>query len=670
MRIILRIKKERIILYAVMATTLLSVVLGGFRAGTSSAISASDFKAGNIISDSIFTAKDSMSAQDIQNFLNSKVPSCDTNGQRNSEMNNYGVPDYNGNGSIQRWEWGKKKYGQTTFKCLKNYSQNGKTAARMIYDNAQKYSISPKVLIVLLQKEQGLITDTWPLNVQYRSATGYGCPDTAACDSDYYGLSNQLIWASKMFRSILNDSPGWYTPYELGNNSIPWNPDTTRCGYSTVNIQNRATQALYNYTPYRPNSAALNSGYGSGDSCSSYGNRNFWLYFNDWFGNTTTPYDAEVSDVRLYNNSSRTSEISKTANKYSVTPGQTVYVTIDVKNIGPKTLSQSFFKVGTTSPLDRRSVFADSSWLSSGRPAALEQTSISTNESGSFLFSMKIPRDITLIEEKFGLVAEGRKWISISSIILPLNIVPSSSYDVAIQSQQLYLNQPMTVKVKNGSTLRFGQKLYGKVVVKNIGSQTLTQGITKIAPTNPHDRSDSDFRDDTWLSPTRIALINKTIATGETGTFTFTLSPPENADGAYNEDFGFLVEGASWMDMEKINVSVAVREDGPILQSGSILQVGESMKVYNRKLVLQGDGNLVLYGNGKALWSTRTSGKGANRLVVQSDGNLVLYNNGKALWSSRTNGQGTSRLVLQGDGNLVLYKLQGRPTWWTGTQSS
>ena len=64
----------------------------------------------------------------------------------------------------------------------------GQTAAEIIYQAAQDYKINPQVLIVLLEKEQSLITDTYPNTKQYRSATGYGCPDTAACDTKYYGL--------------------------------------------------------------------------------------------------------------------------------------------------------------------------------------------------------------------------------------------------------------------------------------------------------------------------------------------------------------------------------------------------------------------------------------------------------------------------------------------------
>ena len=40
--------------------------------------SAASFDPGRIIDDSIFTNKSSMSVADIQNFLNSKVPVCDS----------------------------------------------------------------------------------------------------------------------------------------------------------------------------------------------------------------------------------------------------------------------------------------------------------------------------------------------------------------------------------------------------------------------------------------------------------------------------------------------------------------------------------------------------------------------------------------------------------------
>lgn len=245
------------------------------------ASSAADFNAGHIIDDSVFTNANSMNPTDIQNFLNSKVPSCDTNGTQ--PASDFGRPDLTHAQYAATQGWPGPPYT-----CLRNYTENGLAAAQIIYNTAQYYAINPQVLVVLLQKEQGLVTDTWPLPSQYRTATGYGCPDTAACDSTYYGFTNQVTWSAKMFRAILNGSSTWYSPYILGNNTIQWNPNAS-CGSSTVYIENRSTQALYDYTPYRPNQAALNAGYGMGDSCSSYGNRNFYLYFRDWFGYHSGP---------------------------------------------------------------------------------------------------------------------------------------------------------------------------------------------------------------------------------------------------------------------------------------------------------------------------------------------------------------------------------------------
>lgn len=256
---------------------------------TVSASSATDFQAGRIIDDSVFTNSNYMSKDAIQNFLNSKVSSCDTNGTL--PASEYGRPDLTHAQYAAAYGWSAPPYT-----CLKDYYENGKSAAQIIYDISQQYTINPAVLIVLLQKEQGLVTDTWPLASQYKTATGYGCPDTAACDSQYYGFTNQVTWSNIMFRSIMNDSSTWYTPYLLGNNYIQWSPNSS-CGGTNVYIQNRATKALYNYTPYQPNQAALNAGYGIGDSCSAYGNRNFYLYFGDWFGNTT----VTQSDIYIPN---------------------------------------------------------------------------------------------------------------------------------------------------------------------------------------------------------------------------------------------------------------------------------------------------------------------------------------------------------------------------------
>lgn len=82
--------------------------------------------------------------------------------------------------------------------CLKDYAQatitraadtfcpgtyvgaTRETAAQIIAKVALACGISPRVLLVTLQKEQGLVGTSQPTSDMYRKAMGYGCPDTGA----------------------------------------------------------------------------------------------------------------------------------------------------------------------------------------------------------------------------------------------------------------------------------------------------------------------------------------------------------------------------------------------------------------------------------------------------------------------------------------------------------
>lgn len=263
------------------------------------AVTGSDWIAGKIITDSIFTDKSAMSVSEIQSFLNNEVPNCDTNGTQTSEL-----------GGGTRAQYGAAHGNPPPFTCLKSYYEvpktkpgpgipksnyggkprpaGSKSAAHLIWDAAQAYNISPKVLLVTIQKESvgPLITDDWPFKSQYTYAMGAHCPDTAPCDSDYAGFSIQIRESARLFRYYLdNMGESWWTYKKPGVNSILYNPNSS-CGSKSVNIVSKATAALYTYTPYTPNKAALDNLYGTGDSCSSYGNRNFWRLYNDWFGST------------------------------------------------------------------------------------------------------------------------------------------------------------------------------------------------------------------------------------------------------------------------------------------------------------------------------------------------------------------------------------------------
>jgi hypothetical protein len=260
-----------------------------FTQGKADALSGSDFNPAHIMGDDIFFAPNTMNTGDIQNFFNAKVPVCDTNGTQIYS------------GSQTRAQYGTSKGVPPPYTCLKDHSQSfnsvnadaycgfigggQKSAADIVFNVAQACGISPKVLIVLLQKEQSLVTDAWPWPIQYRSATGYGCPDTAACDSQYYGFFNQVYNAARQFKRYTIQPQNFN--YAVSRTSfVSYQANSPGCGGTNITMQTRATAALYNYTPYQPNAAALGNLYGTGDGCSAYGNRNFWRMFNDWFGPT------------------------------------------------------------------------------------------------------------------------------------------------------------------------------------------------------------------------------------------------------------------------------------------------------------------------------------------------------------------------------------------------
>lgn len=227
------------------------------------------FRPGNIISNAVFFNSSTMNEAQISAFLAQRGPRC-----------------------------------QAGFTCLKDFVQTTSTrpadsycagyagassepAARIIYKVAQSCRINPQVLLVMLEKEQSLVTHSNPSTYRFRAAMGQGCPDTAGCDTRYYGFMNQVYGAARQMQIYTENR--YFTYYAPGKTwNVRFNPNAA-CGSSPVFIENQATANLYYYTPYQPNASALRAGYGLGDGCGAYGNRNFFHFFNDWFGSTQGP---------------------------------------------------------------------------------------------------------------------------------------------------------------------------------------------------------------------------------------------------------------------------------------------------------------------------------------------------------------------------------------------
>jgi hypothetical protein len=130
------------------------VILIGLRSGTAHA----QYSSPDLISDSIFADSGVMNATEIQNFLNSMNSGIRTlTDVESCSPPTPILPDPYASAYYQRC-------GQTL------------SAANIIYDAAQAYGISPRVILATLQKEQSLVTDPTPWQnntVAVNCAMGY-----------------------------------------------------------------------------------------------------------------------------------------------------------------------------------------------------------------------------------------------------------------------------------------------------------------------------------------------------------------------------------------------------------------------------------------------------------------------------------------------------------------
>ncbi|WEV74974.1 hemagglutinin [Bifidobacterium sp. ESL0800] len=222
-----------------------------------------DFDPGNIISDAQFFNADAMSQAEVQAFIIRHGPNCTS--ANCLPVKTFDTSDIAADSLCKAYKGAK-----------------GESASAIIYKSSQACGVSEKVLLTVMQKEQHLIGTANPTDFQYKAAMGLSCPDDADCDPRYAGFFNQVYGAAKRFKYYqAHESQYGYHAGTL--NYVQYHPNKS-CGGSEVYIRNSATALLYVYTPYQPNTASLKAGLGEGDACSSYGNRNFALIYNNWFG--------------------------------------------------------------------------------------------------------------------------------------------------------------------------------------------------------------------------------------------------------------------------------------------------------------------------------------------------------------------------------------------------
>lgn len=188
---------------------------------------AFDFNPNNIISDADLQDYHSMGRDEIRSFLT----------QKNSTLTDLILEDFEG----------KQRY-----------------ASEIIYRAARNYQISPKYLLVKLQKEQSLVTAPSPTQRQFDWATGYGacdsCDTTDPALNKYKGFGKQVDAAAGIMR--------WYYDHMGTENWIKKPQVTYSIDNTEVTPANAATAFLYTYTPHL------------------HGNENFGRLWSAWFSQT------------------------------------------------------------------------------------------------------------------------------------------------------------------------------------------------------------------------------------------------------------------------------------------------------------------------------------------------------------------------------------------------
>jgi len=217
-----------------------------------------NFNPNNIISDADLMAYDTMDINAIQNFLQSK----------GSYLANYST--VNTHGVV-------KSAAEIIYDAThNNYDCEGVTLsetpneAEKIIKCRRITTVNPKFILVLLQKEASLIEDSAPSQSRLDWATGYGCPDSWVCNPYYKGFGKQVNSAALQFLAYMQEQHR-YT-YKAGQTYTFTNPyGTISKEPMSVTPQNKATAALYNYTPHVFN-----------------GNYNVYKLWNRYFGSAVT----------------------------------------------------------------------------------------------------------------------------------------------------------------------------------------------------------------------------------------------------------------------------------------------------------------------------------------------------------------------------------------------
>ena len=513
---------------------------------------AYDFNPNNLISDGTFTNKNAMSEADIQSFLEQK-------------------------GSL-----------------LKDFTQDGKRASKIIFEAArgvtssgiwnnfghpewnEDVSINPQALLVTIQKEEGLIEGYYSQPENYNQtrldwAMGFGYTESTIYDQ-YRGFYNQVNLGAWQFYWNYKRAQGLgYSGYQVGDTMTfsDWNGD------HEVHIDNRATAALYRYTPHVYN-----------------GNYNFWYYFNKWF--IQKPYSAAWVSQNI------------NPSLFDGDPADPYTFRLTVRNTGSETWygegNANPVRLGTNNPLDRTSAFTrGDGWVASNRVKMVEPQ-VNPGDEAHFIFTYSVPAGTPsgYYRENFRVLAEGKTWMEDQGICWDIRVKTDAEkyhYEIVGGSQSAY---PQPMYPEESANFQIILKNTGRKVWYKDGNNSVRFGTDKI-----QDRIPVFTRGNGWIAPNRVEMVEPEVSPGQTATFNFTYTIPDGtSSGFYREYFRLMSEGMTWMEDYGIYWEIQVKSNAPRYHAEYIGQsnypelfAGESSKF---QLTLKNTGSITWYKSGKA----------------------------------------------------------------------
>ena len=158
-------------------------------------------------------------------------------------------------------------------------------------------------------------------------------------------------------------------------------------------------------------------------------------------------------------------------------PGQVIAITVNIKNTGTATWTNSGanpVRLGTANPRDGSDAFQSPGWLSATRASQLQQASVAPGGTGTFSFNVTAPSAAGAVTEDFQPVAEGITWMGGPTLSVTITTVPIVGMAIAPN-----VGPGQWVTAADGGVFTYaGAGFYG-----SMGGQHLNAPIVGIAAT-------------------------------------------------------------------------------------------------------------------------------------------------------------------------------------------